>query len=57
MATTKEDIQRWLDYGKESGATHVIVVCDTFDWEDYPVYVSPTEDVNEEANQRRGKNM
>lgn len=39
MATTREDIARWLERGKQEGATHVIIVCDTFDHGDYPVFV------------------
>lgn len=39
MATTQFEIRGWLKRGKKFGATHVIVVCDTYDWEDYPVYV------------------
>ena len=47
MATSKQDIQRWFEEGKRSNATHMVVVCDTFDWEDYPVYVmgEPVESV------------
>ena len=45
MATTKTEIREWLERGKAENATHVIVVCDTFDWEDYPVFVSPGENV------------
>lgn len=41
MATTKADIAQWMEEGKTKGATHLIVVCDTFDWEDYPVFVYP----------------
>jgi len=41
MAATRQDIEQWLDEGKSKGATHIIVVCDTFDYEDYPVYVMP----------------
>jgi|ERR1039458_6306432 hypothetical protein len=37
--TTKEDLRRWFNEGVELKATHMIVVCDTFDHEDYPVYV------------------
>ncbi len=44
MPTTKEDIREWLQRGKELGATHMIVVCDTFDHEDFPVYVLLGED-------------
>lgn len=42
--TTKNEIKSWLEYGQAQGATHMIVVCDTFDYEDYPVYVKPGED-------------
>ncbi len=36
-------------------ATHVIVVCDTFDHSDYPVFVSSSEDVREK--ERKYKNI
>ncbi|MBI1957129.1 MAG: hypothetical protein HYS44_01585 [Candidatus Niyogibacteria bacterium] len=49
MATTKEDIAGWFREGQQQGATHMIVACDTFDWEDYPVFVMPGEDVREKA--------
>jgi hypothetical protein len=45
MSTSKEEIRRWLEDGKQAGATHVIVAVDTFDHEDYPVYVMPGQDV------------
>jgi hypothetical protein len=55
--TTTAGIRKWLEYGKENGATHLIVVCDTYDYTDYPVYVSPGEDVREVAEKHRDKNM
>ena len=45
MATTREEISEWFDEGVRQGATHMVVVCDTFAYEDYPVYVKPTENV------------
>jgi hypothetical protein len=45
--TTKQDISEWFLEGQKGGATHMIVVCDTFDHEDYPVYVMPKENVRE----------
>lgn len=39
------------------GATHMIVVCDSFDWEDYPVFVMPGQDAREIAKQHDGPNM
>lgn len=38
MAVTKAGIQSWIDTRPED-ATHMIVVCDTYDWDDYPVFV------------------
>ena len=57
MVTTQDTIRRWLLEGKEEGATHVIVACDTFDWSDYPVYVQPGEQVEETFAKYNGKNM
>ncbi len=45
MATTREDIASWLKRAQAQKATHLLVVCDTFDYEDYPVEVMPGEDV------------
>ena len=45
MAASKEDVKRWTDTARKQGATHVISVCDTFDWDDYPVYVMPGDDL------------
>ena len=39
MAATKQDISGWFDNGKSKGASHLLVVCDTFDYDDYPIYV------------------
>lgn len=47
MATTKEDIRRWLAEGAAEGATHTVVCCDSFDYSDYPVHVGAEEDVHE----------
>lgn len=43
MAATRDEIAQWFREGLGQGATHLIVVCDTFDYEDYPVYVMPGE--------------
>lgn len=56
VPTTKE-IREWLECGKAQGATHMLVVCDTFDWSDYPVFVMPGENVREIAKKNGGPNM
>lgn len=57
MATTKEDIKRWLERGKKRGSTHLIVVVDTFDHEDYPVFIQPEDDVHAKLKAIEGSSM
>lgn len=59
MAANRTQLEQWFDEGVRQGATHMVVVCDTFDYDDYPVYVMPDGDKNarEVAEQYRGKNM
>ena len=56
MRTTQDDIRGWLERAKPEH-THMIVVCDTYDWEDYPVYVSKDESVQEVFAEYHGPNM
>lgn len=55
MATSVEDIRAWLLRGVEQKSTHVIIAVDTWDYEDYPVYVSATENVHEKVNSYNSK--
>lgn len=55
--TTRDDIKAWIDRGLAEGATHMIVVCDTFDHEDYPVYAQGADDVRQKHAAHDGKNM
>lgn len=45
MSALRSDIKRWLESAKNQGATHLIVACDTWDLENYPVYVTPGQSV------------
>lgn len=38
MAATRTDIKTWFMDGLAKGYSHMLVVCDEFDYEDYPVY-------------------
>ncbi len=44
MAATRDDVNRWIDTAKSKGCKFIISVCDTFDWDDFPVYI---KDLNE----------
>jgi hypothetical protein len=43
--TTKTDISRWFDQGVRQGAAYMAVICDQFDWDDYPSYFNTDSDV------------
>ena len=43
--TTKEDIREWLKRANKKEDTHMLVVCDSFDYEDYPVYIKRGDDI------------
>lgn len=47
MAGMLDNIRAWIRVGKEKGATHLLIVCDTFKHEEYPVYVLPDRNVKE----------
>lgn len=49
MAATKDEIREWVERGVKIGATHVIILCDTWDWEDFPSYVKQGESVRDEV--------
>lgn len=44
MAATHKDISTWIERATDQHS-HVIIVCDTFEHEDYPVFVKKSEDV------------
>ncbi len=52
--TTQAEIRSWLERAKQENATHMIVVCDTFSYEDYPVFVSEAEDVRKVEAEHTG---
>ncbi len=56
MACTRQDIENWLNNAKTKNADFMIVVCDTFDHDDYPVYCSK-EDFAAKYNDHNGVNM
>lgn len=48
MTATLQDIEGWLKQAKSKGATHLIVAVDKYNYENYPVYVGPDENVQAE---------
>jgi len=38
MAASREEVNGWILKAKKEGFKYIISVCDTFDYDDYPVY-------------------
>ena len=57
MATSLFQLREWFDAGVKEGATHMLVVCDTYDWDDFPVYVKPGQDARAVYSATHGHNM
>jgi len=57
MAASYQAIQSWLEEAKATGARWLIVVCDTYDYEDYPVAIKPDEDFWAKFAEFNGNNM
>jgi hypothetical protein len=57
MAASREDISGWFDSGVAEKQAYLIVVCDTFDHEDYPVYANDEVECFSIYNEHNGKDM
>lgn len=53
MGTTQTDVQEWFDSGVKKEAAYMIVMVDTYDHGDYPVFVHPEDDIHKELTRRR----
>lgn len=49
MAASRQEISAWFDLGVERGATHMLVLCDTYDWGDYPVFAKSAQEAKNRA--------
>lgn len=57
MKTTVEMLGQWFDRGLFLNSTHMIIVCDEYDYDNYPVYVSLDESAYEVAEAYDKKSM
>lgn len=57
MAATREDVDEWIKEAKDKKAKYIISVCDTFSYDDYPVFVMENEDLEEKKKEYAGVNM
>lgn len=48
MAASRKDVDRWIKTAKKEKQKFIISVCDTFDYDDYPVYCSDEKEIKKE---------
>jgi hypothetical protein len=44
-AATRQEISEWFDRGRDQKSRYMVVVCDTYDHDDYPSYFATREGV------------
>lgn len=57
MTASFNEISRWFDRGVAEGATHMVVECDTFDYDDYPVYANSAAEARKRVSDAATKDM
>ena len=57
MTATKLEIIMWLEKARAQGATHLIIACDRYNYDNYPIYVTAKEDVRKEIRRIIRQNM
>ena len=58
MAATRQDVDKWIKRAIEKECKFIISVCDTFDYEDYPIYIKTEPELIEKYEEYKyNKNM
>jgi hypothetical protein len=57
VTATGQEIKDWIKEGIEQGAEFLVVAVDTYDYENYPIYVASGEDVKTIVKEHSGPNM
>jgi hypothetical protein len=57
MAATKQDVDNWIKRAKSEGYKYIISVCDTWDYDDYPVFCKDELEMEKEKIKHNNVNM
>ena len=57
MAASGQDVEFWIKRAKKDKMRFIVSVCDTFDWDDYPVFCKDEKEMEEKKKEYNGKNM
>lgn len=53
LQLSKEMVLFWIKRARELGATHIVLMYDTEDKEEYPVFIEKSEDLEEKLKKLR----
>lgn len=57
MAATRERVNLWIEAAKATKSKYIISVCDTFNYEDYPVFCKDKVDLIEKHKRYDDNNV
>ncbi len=57
MAASRNDVDRWISIARENKSEFIISICDTWDYEDYPVYCDDIEELRKRYTEYAAKDM
>ena len=57
MAATRQEVDQWIKEARENDFHYIISVCDTYDWDDYPVFCKTFDELHEKYHEYSGKEM
>ncbi|NMC57926.1 MAG: hypothetical protein GYA51_00815 [Candidatus Methanofastidiosa archaeon] len=57
MAASREDVDSWIELAKSTKHKYIISVCDTFEWDDYPVFCKNKKELQKQFPKYNGENM
>jgi hypothetical protein len=57
MQASVEEKAEWVKEAERQGATCILVVCDSFSYEQYPVYCKDDNDLAKKKYEYAGRNM
>jgi hypothetical protein len=57
MQASEEEKASWVAEARRQGATRILIVCDTFSYEQYPVYCRDEAELQSKTREYNSKSM
>ena len=57
MSASRKDIESWITEAQRQKASHLLIITDTFDYDNYPVFAHGKKDCQKKIKEYNSKNM